>query len=72
MNLVTKMMRECTNKYYKSWMVCEDPGCTGRTRVLPLKVVFQPGLEPRSGSTIVSLFDAVPAEKILNFFPQKK
>jgi len=37
MNLVTKMMRECTNKYYKSWMVCEDPGCTGRTRVLPLK-----------------------------------
>ena len=25
------------NKYYAGWLGCEDPGCSGRTRVMPLR-----------------------------------
>ena len=32
------MMRSKTEKYYEGWIICEDPGCTGRTRQIPLKV----------------------------------
>ena len=26
------------SRYYLGWLVCEDPGCSGRTRCLPLQV----------------------------------
>ena len=31
------LIRKSINKYYQGWLVCEDPGCTGRTRVMPLQ-----------------------------------
>jgi len=37
MNQVSRMMRGCIEKYYQGWLVCEDPGCSGRTRLLPLE-----------------------------------
>jgi len=37
MNQITKHLRECIKKYYAGWLVCEDPGCSGRTRQLPLQ-----------------------------------
>ena len=30
-------IRSHVNKYYAGWLVCEDPGCSGRTRVMPLR-----------------------------------
>ena len=35
-NLLTKAMRLHIQKYYSGWIVCEDPGCSGRTRRCPL------------------------------------
>ena len=35
-NLLTKAMRIHIQKYYSGWIVCEDPGCSGRTRRCPL------------------------------------
>lgn len=35
-NRLTLKIREHIKKYYKGWVVCEDPGCSGRTRQLPL------------------------------------
>ena len=35
-NLLTKAMRIHIQKYYAGWIVCEDPGCSGRTRRCPL------------------------------------
>jgi len=35
-NKLTLKIREHIKKYYKGWVVCEDPGCSGRTRQLPL------------------------------------
>ena len=34
---VTRQLRQCIKKYYAGWLVCEDPGCSGRTRYLPLQ-----------------------------------
>ena len=31
------LVRRCLAKYYAGWMVCEDPGCSGRTRCIPLQ-----------------------------------
>merc|ERR1719376_887643 len=31
------LVRRCLAKYYAGWLVCEDPGCSGRTRCLPLQ-----------------------------------
>ena len=35
-NKITLNIREHIKRYYKGWVVCEDPGCSGRTRQLPL------------------------------------
>ena len=35
-NKLTLNIREHIKRYYKGWIVCEDPGCSGRTRQLPL------------------------------------
>lgn len=37
MNQVSRALRERIEQYYSGWMVCEDPGCPGRTRLLPLQ-----------------------------------
>jgi len=37
MNQITKQLRAFIKKYYDGWLVCEDPGCSGRTRQLPLQ-----------------------------------
>ena len=31
------LIRSHVTKYYAGWLVCEDPGCSGRTRVMPLR-----------------------------------
>ena len=31
------LVRRSLAKYYAGWLVCEDPGCSGRTRCLPLQ-----------------------------------
>ena len=31
------LVRRCLAKYYAGWLLCEDPGCSGRTRCLPLQ-----------------------------------
>ena len=31
------LVRKSLAKYYAGWLVCEDPGCSGRTRCLPLQ-----------------------------------
>jgi len=36
-NAVDMLVRQVINKYYAGWLVCEDPGCVGRTRVMPLQ-----------------------------------
>lgn len=36
LNKVTLKIREHIKQYYQGWIVCEDPGCSGRTRQLPL------------------------------------
>ena len=36
-NAVDMLVRQAINKYYAGWLVCEDPGCVGRTRVMPLQ-----------------------------------
>lgn len=36
-NAVDMLVRKVINKYYAGWLVCEDPGCVGRTRVMPLQ-----------------------------------
>jgi len=36
-NAVDLLVRQAINKYYAGWLVCEDPGCVGRTRVMPLQ-----------------------------------
>ncbi len=35
-NGLTLTIRRFVQKYYAGWIICEDPGCTGRTRRLPL------------------------------------
>ncbi len=35
-NKLTMAIREHIKNYYAGWVVCEDPGCSGRTRRLPL------------------------------------
>ena len=35
-NNLVLAIREHLKRYYAGWVVCEDPGCTGRTRQLPL------------------------------------
>merc|ERR1719186_1561337 len=37
MNTVTLLMRKQIQKYYAGWLVCEDPGCEGRIRQIPLR-----------------------------------
>jgi len=36
-NSLDMLVRQVINKYYAGWLVCEDPGCIGRTRVMPLQ-----------------------------------
>eukprot|EP00092_Neocalanus_flemingeri_P020784 GFUD01022520.1.p1 GENE.GFUD01022520.1~~GFUD01022520.1.p1 ORF type:complete len:1437 (+),score=492.07 GFUD01022520.1:76-4386(+) len=36
-NAVDLLVRQVVDKYYAGWLVCEDPGCVGRTRVMPLQ-----------------------------------
>ena len=36
LNKVTLNIRDHIKQYYQGWIVCEDPGCSGRTRQLPL------------------------------------
>ena len=36
-NSMDMMIRRSISKYYSGWVVCEDPGCVGRTRVMPLQ-----------------------------------
>ena len=36
MNKLTLKIREHIKQYYQGWIVCEDPGCSGRTKQLPL------------------------------------
>ena len=36
-NFDNLVIRSHVNKYYAGWLVCEDPGCSGRTRVMPLR-----------------------------------
>ena len=36
-NSMELLIRKSINKYYQGWLVCEDPGCVGRTRVMPLQ-----------------------------------
>ena len=31
------LVRRSLSKYYAGWLVCEDPGCSGRTRCIPLQ-----------------------------------
>ena len=38
-NKLTLEIRAHIQRYYSGWVICEDPGCSGRTRQLPL--VFQ-------------------------------
>merc|ERR1711970_956349 len=48
-NAVDLLVRQAINKYYAGWLVCEDPGCVGRTRVMPLqfqRAHGQPALHP--------------------------
>ena len=35
-NKLTIQIRSIIQKYYAGWIVCEDPGCTGRSRRVPL------------------------------------
>ena len=36
-NAIDLMVRQVINKYYTGWLMCEDPGCEGRSRVMPLQ-----------------------------------
>ena len=36
-NSVELLLRAAVTRYYAGWLVCEDPGCSGRTRVMPLR-----------------------------------
>jgi len=36
-NAVDMLVRQVVNKYYAGWLMCEDPGCVGRSRVMPLQ-----------------------------------
>merc|ERR1712183_88082 len=36
-NAVDLLVRQAINKYYAGWLMCEDPGCVGRSRVMPLQ-----------------------------------
>jgi len=38
-NKLTMEIREHIQRYYAGWIICEDPGCSGKTRQMPL--VFQ-------------------------------
>ena len=38
-NKLTMEIRSHIRRYYAGWIICEDPGCSGRTRQMPL--VFQ-------------------------------
>ena len=38
-NKLTLEIRGHISRYYSGWITCEDPGCSGRTRQMPL--VFQ-------------------------------
>merc|ERR1719376_346128 len=38
-NKLTLEVRSHVQRYYAGWIICEDPGCSGRTRQMPL--VFQ-------------------------------
>ena len=35
-NKLTLAIRSHISKYYSGWIICEDPGCNGRSRRLPL------------------------------------
>jgi DNA polymerase alpha subunit A len=35
-NKLTLAIRSHIQKYYAGWIICEDPGCSGRTRRVPL------------------------------------
>ena len=35
-NKLTVQIRSIIQKYYAGWIICEDPGCTGRSRRVPL------------------------------------
>ncbi|KAJ9591406.1 hypothetical protein L9F63_002012 [Diploptera punctata] len=37
-NSLTTASRSFIRQYYQNWMICEDPGCTNRTRRLPLEM----------------------------------
>ena len=37
LNNIDMLARRHITKYYAGWVVCEDPGCSGRTRLMPLQ-----------------------------------
>ena len=37
LNNIDVLARKHISRYYAGWLVCEDPGCTGRTRLMPLQ-----------------------------------
>uniref|UniRef100_A0A6A7FRZ6 DNA polymerase n=1 Tax=Hirondellea gigas TaxID=1518452 RepID=A0A6A7FRZ6_9CRUS len=38
-NILTKHIRAHIKHYYNGWLVCEDPGCSNRTKRVPLQFV---------------------------------
>ena len=37
LNSIDLLARRHITRYYAGWLVCEDPGCSGRTRLMPLQ-----------------------------------
>ena len=37
LNSIDVLARKHISRYYAGWLVCEDPGCSGRTRLMPLQ-----------------------------------
>ncbi|UYV73481.1 POLA1 [Cordylochernes scorpioides] len=52
-NQVFHAIRQHVDRYYKSWLTCEDPGCSYRTRRLPLNFTLQGPTCPQCAKAVL-------------------
>jgi len=63
-NSIDLLIRKHISKYYAGWLVCEDPGCVGRTRVMPLR--FQRAYPMCPVCKVSSMYQEYSAAQLYN------
>merc|ERR1712098_717226 len=63
-NSIDLLMGKHISKYYAGWLVCEDPGCVGRTRVMPLR--FQRAYPMCPVCKVSSMYQEYSAAQLYN------